>query len=79
MVLSQFGPLDEGGNGFLIRSIGDDGSFLPPFRDIIVTIGQYPDPSDVARVSVTVTPVSGINFILNTIFAVPAQLSSAVI
>jgi hypothetical protein len=79
VILTQYGPEDEGGNGFLIRSIGDDGNALPPFRDIAVTIGVYPDPSDVARVSVTVTPVSGINFILNTIFAVPAQLSSSVI
>lgn len=79
VVLGSFGPEDIGGNGFLIRSIADDGSELPPWRDISITIGAYPDPSDVCRVAVTVTPVSGINFILNTIFAVPAQLSSSVI
>ena len=79
VVLTSFGPEATGGNGFLIRSVGDDGSEIPPYRDIVVTIGKFPDPSDVARVSVTVTPVSGINFILNTVFAVPAQLTSSVL
>jgi len=73
--LRQYGPSERGGNDALADSVYDDGSTAPAHRDLDVTIGVSPDPSDVARLSVIISPVSGINFQLQTIFVVPAQIA----
>ena len=47
-----------------------DGSIVKAFRDQKVAAQK-----DTVAYSVTVSPVEGINFILNNIFLVPAQIN----
>lgn len=57
-------------SGQIVDSIMPDGSVVKAFRDQKVEAVR-----DVVTYSVTVSPVSGINFILNNIFLVPAQIN----
>lgn len=74
-ILKRYWPEERGGNGALTYSSEPDGTVLAPHRDLDVRIGSGGDPSDVARMDVTISPVSGINFQLQTIFVVPAQIA----
>ena len=56
--------------GQIVDSILPDGSVLKAYRGLKVEAAK-----DTVRLSVTVSPVEGINFILNTIFLVPAQIN----
>lgn len=60
--------------GQIVDSVLADGSTLNAWRNLDVhTVPQMPD---VVAIDVTVSPVSGINFTLNTLTLVPAQISA---
>lgn len=57
--------------GQIVDSVFSDGSRLLAFRELEVSADR-----DTVTLSVVVSPVSGINFILNNLFLVPAQISA---
>jgi hypothetical protein len=57
--------------GQIVDSVLPDGSRLLAFRELEVSADR-----DTVTLSVVVSPVSGINFILNNLFLVPAQISA---
>jgi hypothetical protein len=57
--------------GQIVDSILTDGSTLRAYRELYVTLD-----GDIARLSVIVSPVSGINFQLSTLFLVPATIAA---
>jgi len=58
-------------DGQIVDSVDADGSTLLAYRGLEVTIDK-----DICYLNVTISPVSGINFMLNTLFLVPATLSA---
>ena len=60
-------------SGQIVDSILEDGTRLNAYRDLkVYTVRGF---ADVVALDVTCSPVSGINFTLNTITLVPAQIS----
>lgn len=57
--------------GMLVDSVFSDGSTLKAFREMHAELER-----DVLSFAVTVSPVEGINYILNSIYLVPAQISA---
>lgn len=55
----------------IVDSILEDGTTLKAYRELTVVLD-----GDKARVSVVVSPVSGINFMLHTLFLVPAVIAA---
>jgi hypothetical protein len=60
--------------GQIVDSVLTDGTRLNAWRNLVVA--TVPGKPDTVAISVTVSPVSGINFTLNTVTLVPAQLSA---
>jgi hypothetical protein len=54
-----------------VDSILADGTVLNAYRDLTVTLD-----GDIARLNVTISPVSGINFQLQTLLLVPATIAA---
>lgn len=75
-IFQLYGPRERGGVDFLIDSLDEQGSIVPGWRNIVVTIGADGDPSDVCRLKAEVFVVSGINFLLHTLVALPATIST---
>lgn len=65
-ILSQYRQ-----EGQIVDSILADGTTLRAYRELQVVLD-----GDIARLSVIISPVSGINFQLNTLFLVPATIAA---
>jgi hypothetical protein len=58
-------------DGNIVDSTESDGTRLKAYRNVSVTLS-----GDTCNVSATISPVDGVNFILNTLFLVPATISA---
>jgi hypothetical protein len=57
--------------GQIVDSILADGTVLKAYRNLDVVLDN-----DIARLNVTISPVSGINFQLNTLILIPAIIAA---
>ncbi len=57
--------------GQIVDSVASDGSVQPGYRDLSVTLN-----GGTCNLNVTVSPVSGVNFLLQSIFITPASIAA---